>query len=253
MSKNKKTGRFPKKIAVIDVETTGLRLDDRIVSFAMMQLFGTDLDEGRLDIRGTHLVFNPMRKSQKRAREVHGFDEACLKHQEPFSHYADQIWGALDESDLVVAHNCAFDMRFIQYEMALLGMPGVKTRTHCTMTEYRKRHGSPANLDHVCCALGMPMRSTEHSAYEDAYRCLVAYLWMNGINISKGNFEDARPQNLSVELAQIPNSTPISEKLSKKPKNEKREPEEFHYISKPVPPMKPPSLMDQLIRWLSKF
>ncbi|MGG7519663.1 3'-5' exonuclease [Allorhizobium undicola] len=240
--------RFPKKIAVVDVETTGLRLNDRVVSFAMLEVSGESLVAGQPDIRGTHLIFNPQKRSQTRAREVHGYSEQELKVQEPFSLYAAEIRNALNAADLIVAHNCAFDMRFLQYEMQLAGVGAINTRTHCTMIEYRKKYGSPANLDHVNCAMGLPLRATTHSAFEDAQRCFLTYLWLNGVDVTAASVADQAPQNfVRTDSPAAPQSEPaVIPVLRRADYKEEVDRVEYHYISKPVPPLRPPSIIDRL-------
>jgi DNA polymerase III subunit epsilon len=46
------------------------------------------------------------------------------------------IWRFLTSYELLVAHNAAFDLRFINREMTLSGLPALTRPVHCTM-KYR--------------------------------------------------------------------------------------------------------------------
>ena len=59
--------RLPASIVFCDIETTGLRDTDRIVSFAGIGVQTAQLASGVLDLAYSHLVFDPAKKSHPQA------------------------------------------------------------------------------------------------------------------------------------------------------------------------------------------
>jgi DNA polymerase-3 subunit epsilon len=106
--------RLPDRFAVVDVETTGIHGTDRIVTFAATFLERVALLEDSMSIKCLHLIFDPGKKCHPEAERVHGYDDWTLRHQEFFAEHAKRIRALLDETDLVVAHNAAFDLSFFR-------------------------------------------------------------------------------------------------------------------------------------------
>jgi len=180
---------LPTAILFVDVETTGLGLDDRVVSFGATHL----TREGALIWRA-HYVFNPQKRSHPRARAVHGWDEATLARQELFADRAAEIAALFAASELVVAHNAAFDLRFIDAEFAHAGLPPVRIPSACTMLEWRARGLGPADLASVGARIGVVRRGAQHDALEDSQIAMQAFLWLRGCPF--------------VEMLPLPNAPP---------------------------------------------
>ena len=60
-----------------------------------------------------------------------------LRLQEPFAVHAAEVRRFLTSHELLVAHNAAFDIRFINREMRLSGLPALTSPVYCTMKGYR--------------------------------------------------------------------------------------------------------------------
>jgi len=161
----------------LDVETTGLHSDDRVVSFAGILLKTEDLKQGELDLNFIHLIFDPGRKSHPKAEEVHGYSDWLLRHQDPFGEHVSMVENLIAQADLLVAHNAEFDLRFINAELAALGRPPVKKPVYCTMEGHRRLDmpGS-ASLSAIATRLGLARSGQVHSALEDAWLAMMAYL-----------------------------------------------------------------------------
>ena len=105
---------LPASAAFCDVETTGLGNDDRIVSFGSIGMISRGLAKGRPNLEYLYLVFDPGRANRRAAEQIHGFSDSALRLQDPFAVHAADIWRFLASYELFVAHNAAFDVRFIK-------------------------------------------------------------------------------------------------------------------------------------------
>ncbi len=165
----------------VDVETTGLTYQDRIVTLGYLAL---DLDSHRAGAPPAHFghyIFNPGQPSNPFAAAVHGYDDWTLRHQQPFPDHADHILPHFEKADMIVAHNASFDERFIRTAFGEAGLSLAEKRFHCTMRAWRALHGSPAGLDPVITRLGLKSRGKQHGALEDAWLCMRVYLSLNGL------------------------------------------------------------------------
>ena len=124
---------MPPKIVVVDVETTGLNSDDRIVTLAAVMLETADLVVGSVSFRYLHLIFDPGKKSHPEAETVHGHDDWTLRHQLFFAEFAQYISDFLKSADLIVAHNVVFDMGFPNRELEAAGLAPLMQPIFCTM------------------------------------------------------------------------------------------------------------------------
>jgi DNA polymerase III epsilon subunit-like protein len=101
-------------------------------------------------------VFNPGTENHRDAERIHGFSDSALRLQDPFAVHAADIWRFLTSYELLVAHNAAFDPRFINREMRLSGLPaltgpgatlrlmwrtGGLAPDHKTIADFRKDNG----------------------------------------------------------------------------------------------------------------
>ena len=126
---------LPASMAFCDVETTGLGNHDRIVSFGGIGVISRDLAKGRLAY--LYLVFDPGTANRRDAEQIYGFSDSALRLQDPFPVHAADIWRFLTSYELLVAHNAPFDLRFINREMRLAGLPALTRPVYCTMQGYR--------------------------------------------------------------------------------------------------------------------
>jgi Exonuclease len=128
---------LPASVVFCDVETTGLGNDDRIVSFGGIGMISRDLARRRPNLECVYLVFDPGRANRCAAKQIHGFSNSDLRRQDPFSVHAADVRRFLTAYELLVAHNAAFDIRFINREMRLAGLPALNRPVYCTMKGYR--------------------------------------------------------------------------------------------------------------------
>jgi DNA polymerase-3 subunit epsilon len=172
---------LPASVAFCDVETTGLGNHDRIVSFGGIGMISRDLAKGRPDLAYLYLVFDPGMGNRRDAEQIHGFSDSALRLQDPFAVHAVDVWQFLTSYELLVAHNAAFDLRFINREMRLAGLPALTSPVYCTMKGYRALDlGGSAALSAVCGHIKLARVGDLHDAIEDAWLAMQIYLWLHG-------------------------------------------------------------------------
>jgi DNA polymerase-3 subunit epsilon len=172
--------RLPASVAFCDVETTGLGNHDRIVSFGGIGMINRKRAKGRPDLTYVYLVFNPGTANGRVAEQIHGFSDSALRLQDPFAVHADDVRCFLTSHELLVAHNVAFDIRFINREMRLSGLPMLTRPLYCTMKGYRALDlGGSASLSAVCRHLKLARAGDLHDAIEDAWLAMQIYLWLH--------------------------------------------------------------------------
>lgn len=171
---------MPSRVAFVDIETTGLREDDRIVSLGIICLNTQALEDDRIEASISHLVFDPGKRSHPKAEEVHGFDDWTLRHQDKFSDHVDAVSELLSMAEQLVAHNAIFDMAFINRELQAAGKQILSKPVYCTMEAVRDRGliGS-ASLSNLCGRIGIVRQSDFHGALEDAWIAMQLYLLLH--------------------------------------------------------------------------
>ncbi|WBB60122.1 DEDDh family exonuclease [Streptomyces sp. WMMC500] len=152
---------YPEAYAVVDVETTGLRSDDRIVSAAVY----------RLDARGTvedswYTLVNPRRDPGP--VWIHGLTREMLADAPLFPEIAEEFTARL-EGRVLVAHNAVFDWMMIAREYARAGLTAPVRRRLCTIALARQlRLPLPnARLASLAAHFGVAQRRA-HDAEDDA-------------------------------------------------------------------------------------
>ena len=105
----------------LDTETTGLSAEqgDRIIEVACIE-FDNRRDTGRR----LHHYLNPGRSSHPDAVRVHGITDEFLSDKPPFASIADELLELLSGADVVI-HNAAFDIGFLNAELARLSRPPI--------------------------------------------------------------------------------------------------------------------------------
>ena len=172
---------LPASVAFCDVETTGVGLNDRIVSFGGIGMISRNLVTGQGDLKYVYLVFDPGTENRPGAERIHGFSDSTLRLQDPFALHAAEVRRFLISHELLVAHNAAFDLRFINREMRLAGLPVLTSPVYCTMKGYRVLElGGSASLSAICRQIKLARAGDLHDAIEDAWLAMQIYLWLHG-------------------------------------------------------------------------
>ena len=164
---------------VLDTETTGLdpATGDRVVEIGCVELIN-HVPSGRT----LHHYFNPERDMPQGAFEVHGLSIEFLSNYPVFGALADDILDFLGDAVLVI-HNAAFDMRFINAELRRLGRPELPmSRALDTVQLARRKYpGAQVSLDALCRRFEIDNgHRTLHGALLDADLLAAVYLELIG-------------------------------------------------------------------------
>jgi ATP-dependent helicase Lhr and Lhr-like helicase len=149
--------------AVVDVETTGLSPahGGRIIEIAIVTLDpGGDVSERWSTLIDPKVV-------RLGAQDVHGLSLDDLHGAPSFAEVIDEVTFRL-AGKVVVAHNAAFDLRFLSHEFERTGARMPRWPALCTLDLSRRLlPGAPASLDALCASLGI-RRDRAHAALDDA-------------------------------------------------------------------------------------
>jgi DNA polymerase-3 subunit epsilon len=164
---------------VLDTETTGTDVGagDRIVEIGAVELIN-HIPTGR----SFHAYVNPQRSMPQGAFAVHGLSDAFLADKPRFAAVAGEFEEFIEDSRLVI-HNAAFDIAFLNAELARIGRPALGMgRVLDTLTMARRKHpGAPASLDALCARYGIDnSRRTKHGALLDAEILAEVYIELIG-------------------------------------------------------------------------
>ncbi len=156
-----------------DTETTGLEPSrgDRIVAIGAVRI-----EKGKiLKDAIFHTLVNPERPIPPSATKIHGITEEMVKDKPPLREVLPKFL-AFCRDTVLVAHNAAFDLKFLEIEAEKLGLkidfPVVDTLfiSYGLFEEFEDH-----NLDTIAEKLGIPVAGL-HSALGDAFLTAEIYL-----------------------------------------------------------------------------
>ncbi|WP_374301765.1 DNA polymerase III subunit epsilon [Ferrovibrio sp.] len=165
---------------VLDTETTGFNPQDgdRVVEIGCIELVN-HVPTGR----HYHVYINPERSMPEEAFKVHGISDEFLKDKPLFADIARQFCDFVGEDPLVI-HNAAFDIGFLNAELARLeGFPHIAMeRAIDTVKIARAKFpGAQASLDALCKRFNIDNSArTKHGALLDAELLAEVYLELIG-------------------------------------------------------------------------
>ena len=139
---------------ILDTETTGLewKKGNRVVEIGCVELL-----ERRPSGNNFHRYLKPDCEFEAGAQEVTGLSLEFLADKPRFEEVVDEFLAYVDGAELII-HNAAFDMGFLENEMALLGRGPLAERVRVTDTLAMARERFPGqrnSLDALCKRLGV--------------------------------------------------------------------------------------------------
>jgi DNA polymerase-3 subunit epsilon len=150
-------------IAVLDVETTGLdpTRGDRVCEIAILR------SVGREPVDAYQHLIHPQRRMRPGALRVHGITDEMLAGQPTFPEVARDVLEVM-EGAVLVGHNLAFDLGFIETELARAGLSlgpyvGLDTLRLARRLYTRRRYG----LGALAASLGLAIDGRAHRAMAD--------------------------------------------------------------------------------------
>jgi DNA polymerase-3 subunit epsilon len=167
------------RTVVLDTETTGLNasLGDRIIELGCIEILNR-----RVTDNSFQRYVNPERKSEEGALKVHGITGEFLQDKPKFREIAAEFLDYIRGAELVI-HNAAFDVEFLNLELARIGQPPIEE--HCSgivdsLRLARELHpGKRNSLDALCERYQVEhAHRTLHGALLDAALLAEVYLAM---------------------------------------------------------------------------
>lgn len=164
---------------VLDTETTGFEPEqgDRIVEIGAVELYN-HMPTGQT----YHQYINPERPMPNEAFQVHGLGDDFLGDKPVFARIGQDFLDFIGEAKLVI-HNAAFDMKFLNAELAKINLPRLPWEQAVdTLAIARKKFpGSPVSLDALCRRFGIDNTSRVlHGALLDSEILAEVYLELIG-------------------------------------------------------------------------
>jgi len=164
---------------ILDTETTGLnaKLGDRIIEIGCIELVNRRFTGNNL-----HHYINPERRIEEGAKAVHGISEEFLADKPKFADIAADLMAYLAGAEIII-HNAAFDVEFLDAELALAKQPELSTygvKVTDTLKIARELHpGKRNSLDALCDRYEVSnAHRTLHGALLDAELLAEVYLAM---------------------------------------------------------------------------
>ena len=166
----------------LDTETTGLSAEngDRIIEIGCVELLNRKLTGSH-----KHFYLNAGRDSHEDALRVHGITSEFLRDKPVFSAVVDDLLEYVAGAEIVI-HNAAFDLSFLNQELAMIGRPHfrefVGSVTDSLSMAKQMFPGKRNSLDALCDRLGVDNSGrTLHGALLDAELLADVY-----INMTRG-------------------------------------------------------------------
>lgn len=194
---------------VLDTETTGFKPEEghRLVEIGCLELVNHVQTGNRF-----HVYINPERPVPPEAAAVHGLTDAFLADKPVFDTVAAEFVAFIGDSPLVI-HNASFDMKFLRWELKLLGYPDLKNEAIDTLMMARQKFpGSPATLDALCKRFGVDNSGrTFHGALLDAQLLAEVYLELLGGRQAGLSLTDAPAARRTVAATGVKTTRPRRE------------------------------------------
>lgn len=178
---------------ILDTETTGLEVQrgHRVVEIGCVEMV-----QRRPTGRTFHYYLNPDRAMDEGARAVTGLDDEFLRDKPRFTDIVDEFLAFIDGAE-VIAHNAAFDVAFIEAELARAGIENARLAGRVQVLDTlalarEKFPGQRNSLDALCKRLGVDNSHREqHGALLDANLLADVYLALTSGQGSLGFADEA--------------------------------------------------------------
>jgi len=164
---------------ILDTETTGLDPESghRIVEIGAVELIN-HVPSGHT----YHRYINPERDVPDEAFHIHGLSTEFLSDKPVFADICEELRQFISDGILVI-HNAAFDMKFLNFELERLSHPPISwDQVIDSLALARKKHPSgPNSLDALCRRYGIDnSRRDKHGALLDSELLAEVYIELIG-------------------------------------------------------------------------
>lgn len=164
---------------VFDTETTGFEPSEghRIVEIGLVELMDHFPTGNEL-----RFYLNPERDVPIESQRVHGLSNEFLADKPLFAEVAEEFLAFIGDAPLVI-HNASFDIKFINAELARVGLPPIPLHRAVDTIEIAKRRfpGARYSLDELCRRFAIDLTArTKHGALLDCQLTAQVYLELIG-------------------------------------------------------------------------
>jgi DNA polymerase-3 subunit epsilon len=173
----------------LDVETTGLDPDagHRIVEIGCLEMVNYIATSNHY-----HQYINPERDVPQEVVDIHGLTYEFLSDKPIFCDIAVSFLDFIKD-DILIIHNAKFDIKFLNAELSMLGLPLIKKDRVIDSLQVAKKKfpGAAANLDALCKRFGVNTKSrNKHGALIDTK--LLFEVYINLVNQARPKFAFAK-------------------------------------------------------------
>lgn len=200
------TDKIPDDCIVFDTETTGFDPEngDRLVELGALRM-----RDGLPTTETFHRYINPQRTVPDAAVKVHNLTTQFLQDKPLFEEVADAFLNFVGDLPMV-AHNAAFDEKFINAELAGLGRKTLPADRFVDTVPIAKRRfpGQKVNLDALCRKFRISLDSRDkHGALIDSELLAEVCVELNGGRqstlFSGFNSRETRVETVAPEIAPV--------------------------------------------------
>ena len=195
-----------------DTETTGLKTEegDRVIEIGCVEII-----DGKQTENYFHEYLNPEREISDESVRITGITAEFLADKPVFREIADKFLEYIGNDSILVAHNANFDMKFMNNEYAIIGMPPVKNKVIDSLAIAKKRFpGQKNNLDALCKRFNVDAsKRTLHGALLDAQLLAEVYLELCGGSQKSFDTETVEKRKAYMEIEKFLNMIKNNKKL----------------------------------------
>jgi DNA polymerase-3 subunit epsilon len=133
-----------KRLIALDTETTGFSVSE---NHRIIEIGAVEIIEGQVSGNEFQAFLNPDRDVPLEATNVHGITTEMLKDKPRFHEMANDLLSFIDGA-LLIIHNAAFDIKFLNFELNKAGMSDIQNEVFdTTVLSKRLNPGGKTNLD----------------------------------------------------------------------------------------------------------
>ncbi len=191
---------------VLDTETTGI---DPSKGHRVIELAALELVNRKLTGQQFHYYLQPDCAIDPDAQRIHGISSEFLEGKPRFWEVAAAFLDFIRGAELVI-HNAAFDVRFLNHELALLANDWGPVTRHCrsvldTLPLARRLHpGQKNSLDALCKRYRIDNSARAlHGALLDTALLAEVYLAMTGGQVALA-LSSSQPTSSTTEMSAAP-------------------------------------------------
>ncbi len=205
---------------VFDLETTGFRFEE---GHRIVEIGAVEMVRGAITGKSFHTYVNPERDMPDGAYQVHGLSAEFLSDKPVFTDpsVARAFLDFVGDARLVAHNGVAFDLPFMNAELAAAGLPVLENEIEDTLFIARRKFpGSPASLDALCGRFGIDLKEREregHGALLDSKLLATVYIELTGgaqAGLDFDNAEEARAKAKAGRPAARQRPSPLPSRLT---------------------------------------